>query len=161
MAQQFVKVTNITWQNDPSGRGFDCYLNNHLIRPKDFVTIKFDELPKNWADLQKMLKFEMFAVEETPNSPASAYPQQMFSAEDVKAMLSEALKGMVAPAGVQAPPPQVVNTPHQAPAKPVPPPMFIPDVVAGVDNADINIQSQTAKGESLSSLKDKLKARKP
>jgi hypothetical protein len=161
MGQQFVKVTNITWKNDPSGRGFDCYLNNHLIPPKDFVTIKFNELPKNWADLQKMLKFEMFTVEESErDTPAS--PQQMFTADDLKLMLQEALKGMTVPAGTPPAQPQVVNTPHKiAPVKLTPPPMFIPDQVASVDSADINIQSQTAKGESLSSLKDKLKAKRP
>lgn len=160
MAQQFVKVTNITWQNDPSGRGFDCYLNNHLIRPKDFVNVKFEELPKNWSDLQKMLKFEMFLVEEASKAPLDQPPQQMFTAEDVRALLNEAIKGLVV---VESPSLQQTFTSPQAvaPSKPTPPPMFIPDVVAGVDKADINIPSQTARGESLSSLKDKLKAKKP
>ena len=150
----YIKVTNITNIKDPNSKGFVCNIGNQELKPGTSVFMKESDLPKNWDTLQDMLSFEFPVTYTEVSKPITIGGVSM---EDLKEIIDESIKNALC---LYAPKSQVivqeVNLPKVVSKISIPEEAFIPSI-APVDASDIQIKSTSVQGESVTSIKDKLK----
>lgn len=82
---RYVKVSNVTYKFDPNGKGFDCWLNSKLLKATEFLIFKFEDLPPNWEDMQKLLNFEFIETAELEKTTG-------VGTAELKELLKDAIK---------------------------------------------------------------------